>query len=437
MNKRPLVCVVLGLLAVGSVLLASCAPVPDAVGEGAAEPVVEATEESWENWETIKIGVPTLITGPGAPMGADIMAGIGMAVEEVNAEGGVLGKPLEIVYGDIKGSGAEDCSLAAELMNRAGVVANFPGAFFGPACVHEFGRYEQPTFHATASKEAVDPVEQNFDEYRNMFQVSASEESFGVNAYQVMTSLPHTYPNEKVALLGGDISYDMLIQEGIAEMAEADGWEIVLNDHYPYGNTEFGAQLAKIRAEEPAIIFGCITSVDSAVAFINQFLENPTNSLIFIQWAPVASEFLQLMGEKANGVIWQTEYAYLPTADNITWAEEFEAQYGRAPGAAWPALMDDMLHIWIEAVQSAGDPTDYQAIYQYIEDLDDHPYAGRAGTYGMDPARHEGLTGAEWLPIHVYQVQNGENTLIYLGTEPFSGTDAVEAGEFVVPPWFQ
>src|SRR4030067_1196581 len=108
-------------------LLASC--------QTAATPEVSTST-------TIKIGVPTLMTGWGAPMGADIMAGIGMAVEEVNANGGVLGKKLEIVYADTKNTSAEDCALAAQSLDQAGVVAFFPGAFYGPACSIEFANFD-------------------------------------------------------------------------------------------------------------------------------------------------------------------------------------------------------------------------------------------------------------------------------------------------------
>jgi len=192
------------LIVLVTILLTSCKP------STATKPAIQ----------TIKIGVPTLMTGWGAPMGADIMAGIGMAVENVNGEGGLLGKQLEIVYADTKNTSAEDCALAAQSLDKAGVVAFFPGAFYGPACAIEFANYQQPLLHATASAEVVDPIAENLKEYGNVFQVSASEEAFGPNAFTDMTQLPYDYPNKKAALLGGDISYDMLIKDGIAKLGE-------------------------------------------------------------------------------------------------------------------------------------------------------------------------------------------------------------------------
>ena len=401
-------------------------------------PTQKITDISSNNLgNTIRIGVPTMMTGPGAPMGADIIAGIGMAVESVNEKGGILGRKLEIVYADIKDTNPEDSRMGAKLLDNAGVVAFFPGGFYNPSCSIEFAKYNQPLFHASAIKETVDPIAANLQEYGNVFQVCASEENLGSNAFVNLVSLHYEYPSKKVALIGSDISYDMVVQRGIVRHAQKNGWEIVLNDSYPFGSTRFDSQLARIRAEDPAIIFGCIGSTESAVEFVNQFLQNPTNSLIFLHWSPVASKFISSLGEKSNGILWQTEFGYLPTIENIIWAKKFISEFDREPGMAWPAIMDDMLHIWTKAVEFAEDPTNYAKVIEYIRDLSKHPYRGRAGTYGINPERNEGLSGLEWIPTHIYQIQDQKNVLLFLDTKPFEGTDAVVVGKFRMPSWIK
>lgn len=386
---------------------------------------------------TIRIGVPTMMTGPGAPMGADIIAGIGMAVENVNRQGGVLGRKLEIIYADIKDTNPEDSRMGAQLLANANVVAFFPGGFYAPSCVIEFAKYKQPLLHASAIKETVDTIATNLKEYGNIFQMCASEDNLGTNAFNNLISLPYEYPNNKVAVLGSDISYDMRLQQEIVRRAQKDGWEIILNDSYPFGSTRFDSQLARIRAEDPAIIFGCITSTESAIEFVNQFLQNPTNSLILLHWSPVASKFIHSLGERANGILWQTEYGYLPTEENSKWVQRFTSEFGREPGVGWPAMMDDMLNIWIKAVEHAGDPTNYEAVISYIRNLSSHPFQGRTGRFGIIPERNEGLSGSDWLPIHIYQIQNQKNILLYLDTEPFQGNNVAATQSFIVPPWIQ
>jgi len=223
----------------------------------------------------------------------------------------------------------------------------------------------------------------------------------------------------------------MLIQQSFKDVAEANGWEVILDDTYPYGTTEFGAQLARIRAEDPALIFGCITSVDSSAAFMNQFLENPTNSLVYIQWSPASPDFINILGDKANGVLWQTLVGHLPTPENQEWAADFEIREGRKPGATFPAQMEDHLRMWKIAVESCGSPIAYECIYEWFETLDEHPYDGRSGRFGMNPETHEARQGNEWLSLHFTQIQEQENHVLYLGTTEQEG----EA--FILPPWLE
>lgn len=403
----------------------------------AGRPVFPAQidEDGVKQNNTIRIGVPTMMTGPGAPMGSDIIAGIGMSVESVNKKGGVLGRMLEIVYADIKDTNPEDSRLGAQLLTNANVAAFFPGGFYDPSCAIEFTKYQQPLLHASANRKAVDPIAANLAEYGNVFQVCASEENLGTNAFNNSISLNYSYPNNKVAVLGSDLSYDMTLQQDIVRQAQKKEWEIILNDSFPIGYTRFDSQLARIRTENPAIIFGCITSTESAIEFVNQFFQNPTRSLIFLHWSPVASKFIHILGKKANGILWQTEYGLLPTEENIRWIHKFASEFGREPGIAWPAMMDDMLNIWIRAVEYAGDPYDYESVIDYIRNLSHHPFEGRTGRFGMNPNRNEGLSGPNWLPIHIYQIQNQRNILLFLDTEPFHSSGTTIESRFILPSW--
>ncbi len=399
------------------------------------ETVVVKAEQKWEDWQYIKIGSPGPFTGPNAGIGLDVKDGLTLAVEKMNAAGGVLGKPVQIYFSDIKSQSSEECETAFEALNRENAVAFFPGAnFIGTACVQAAGVREQPTFHDCASKEYVDMVLANLPKYGNVFQMCASERYYGPNAFEVLTSkLGYQFPNKKVALLGGNITYDMYIQKAFKEAAVKAGWEVILDDTYPYDNTEFGPQLAKIRAEKPAIIFGCLTSQPSSVAFMNQFLQNPTNSLVYIQWSPASPEFINTLQDKANGVVWQTLVATLPTAENKAWEKEFTTRFGRMPGATLPAVVDDHLNIWKLAVESCKSPIAYDCINKYINTLQDHPYKGKVGRYGMNTEMkgYEAIAGNDWIPLHFLQIQNKANLTLFLGLTPVEGT------KFIVPPWIK
>lgn len=425
----------LALCIVCAFVLAACQPAATAAPANEAPAAAPITDEPVKEAAapcTVKVGVPSILTGAGASMGEDIKAGAELAAKQINTDGGVMGCQIELVYADVKSETPEDCALAAQVMDKAGVVAYFPGAFFGTACIAEFASRKPIMMHHSASADMVKVVTDGMPESNNVFMTCEDEYSYGPNAFDVIVNTigkSYEFPNKKVALLGGNITYDMYIQEGVKKAFEDAGWEIVLNDTYAYNNTEFGSQLAKIRAEKPAIIMGQLTSNDSAVAFMNQFLENPTDSLIYVQWSPASPEFINLLGDKANGVMWQTLVNILPE-NKATYYPLFQAANNREPGANPPQVWDDF-YMWKAAVESCGNLDDLDCVVKYYDEMDSHPYKGICGTYGFDPEKNKGRTGNDWLPMQFIQIQDKKNITLFLGTKEQEGA------EFQVPPWIK
>ncbi len=376
----------------------------------------------------IIIGVPTMITGDGAQMGMHITNGTEMAIAEINAAGGVLGKQLKAVYADLKNGSSEDAVAAAELMYQKGAVVNLPGAFYGSSAIYAFGKYDMPFLFNNAESNTTDAYLEAPEQYSNIFMMICDEKSYGPYAFNIMTTLEgYEYPNQKIAILGGDTNYDINIKAGIADSAKAEGWDIVLNDTYVYGNTEFSAQLTKIRAENPAIIFAVTTSLDTAVAFTKQFDENPTDSLLFVQFVPSSPEYKQLLGEKSNGVFWCTCISALPDKKE-TFNKEYFDLFGTEAGT-YSYIAYDMVYIWKQAVEAVGSYDDYDAINAYIESSAEHPFSNMTcGTYIVQPERHDGASSANAIPMQFFQIQGGSDVLLYLHDQ--------KAGAHWEMPWW-
>ncbi|MCL2164357.1 MAG: ABC transporter substrate-binding protein [Oscillospiraceae bacterium] len=379
----------------------------------------------------IKIGAPANMTGNSSGAADHAINGVRMAVEDLNAKGGVLGKQLEMVTADLKNYATEDVVAAAEYLQRQDVVANFVGGLVGTTAVHAFGKYPWIFMHGSADSASVLAYQENRDTYTGIFQMCDDEGGYAPFVYDaIMNKLPIELPNKKAALLGGDINYDMKIQEGFANLLEAAGWEIVLNDTYAYYNTEFSAQLATIRQEKPALILAQTTSNDSATAFMNQFWERPTDSIIYVQWAPSSPEFIDLLEDRANGIIWTTLSSMLPSDESTDFTTRYKAKYNMEPGNFANSCYD-YVNVWATAVEAVGSETDYAAITEYIENLSDHPYFGLNGKYGMDKDRHSGIAADDYLPVLLYQIQDEKDVLLYIGAQKQEGV------EYIKPSWIQ
>ena len=73
--------------------------------------------------DTIKIGFPMPLSGPAAVYGVPVTKGAEMAVQEINAKGGVLGRPIQVIFEDTRGQPEEGTAAAEKLISDEHVVA--------------------------------------------------------------------------------------------------------------------------------------------------------------------------------------------------------------------------------------------------------------------------------------------------------------------------
>ena len=103
--------------------------------------------------DQIKIGMPMILSGPGALFGEPTLKGAQMFVDEVNAQGGVLGKKLQLISKDSKGNADEAVRVAREMVLKDEVdfiVGTFTAAE-GPA-VSPIAKENKIVFIAPVSK---------------------------------------------------------------------------------------------------------------------------------------------------------------------------------------------------------------------------------------------------------------------------------------------
>jgi len=376
----------------------------------------------------IKVGVPLPLTGPYAHDGLIGKQSVTFAVEEINKEGGVLGRPLEMYFYDVEDVMPEKVIASAQdlcMGKKVDVVMTF-WIDYG-VDVKSYGRFDIPYFSGAASSLSAEAYLEDPDSYWNFLEYNPTEYEYSRQGWVKMMELPYEYPNHKVFIVNEDDNWSHVIADEFIKMAENDGWEIVGDETVTIANSEWGGILTKIRITDPSMIFMIALSPTAEAAFLKQFQTNPTNSLIFMPFTPIASEFKELTGEFGDGVLWNQLVVNSPTPEGDVFKEKFSERWGAkywridSPPEIW-----DAMHFWKEAVEAVGNVKDYRAIVDYIENTS---YEGLCGKYVFPVETHIAISGDDYLPAGFYQIQDGKDIQL--------APDKYVQGKFMVPRWIK
>lgn len=385
------------------------------------------------NADLVKIGVLAPLTGPTASDGEEFVRGVELAVKEANASGGVAGHTFEVVTADVVDHSAANVSAAAErLIGTDGVHVILTGyASLSMFEVEMMGEANMPYIPAGPSPQFAAIVSQDPDAYNCCWSYTADFKGYETDVtptIEALSAAGHFPLNDKtVAIISSDNPYSKTISEGMKVAFEEAGWTITTDELVPFGTvSDWRPILAKVRENPPEVIINTDYIPSNAALFTNQFQENPTNSVLFLQYAPIVPEFLELTGANSNGVLFNAIGATLnvdahPRGKEVS--EKYQAEYNFAPGA-YGALLYEQAWIYFDALAKVGDPADHDAIGKAIGAT---KRAIVSGYLEFDPATHVARYGNEFVPVTFFQIQDGKGVMI--------SPDKFKAGDFITPAW--
>lgn len=381
----------------------------------------------------IKIGAPMPITGPYASDGEQMQMALEMAIDEQNAAGGVLGRQLKLIPGDVGALEAEKIKAVGERLLSEGVDLVITGYADSGVDARVFGEYDMPYLHADAMSQDTDLVAQDIEKYGNVFQYCPSEVSYGMDTAATLFNVPAkigwTPPNNKIAIIKVDYSYNVLAADKFAELAKQQGYEIVVDEITQFGVVEWGPILSKIEETQPAYVtFWNLDPADAArftIQFNDRFGESGLNALFYMQYTPNIPEFLELAGPAAEGLIFSVSVN--PVGPDIgAYAQRWQAKFNQPPKSVYAYLVRDAFDIWVQAVEKAGCVDCYDKVIQNIREIQ---FSGNGGLYQFNPTDQQALWGDDYLPTLWYQIQNGANAVV--------GSDKFKQAEYILPPWIK
>jgi len=298
--KRNLLNVLVLLLLLGA--LAACggdAPVVEEVVDEVATDNSAAESESEEPAEememadkgVIKIGLLAPLTGGAAADGEEMVRGAELAVKEINAAGGVNGYTFEVVVGDVQNQEADAVVSAIEsITSDEDVKAMMTGyASTTNFEIELMSEMSMPYIISANSAQTAEIITQDPSKYNTVWSLVPSFDAYESELPRLMEAWAADgqieLKNRKVAIVTSDNPYSATISDGLKENFTALGWEVTVDETVPFGEVlDWRTILAEIRQDPPDLIVNTDYQVGNEVAFLEQFMEDPTDSLLFMQY---------------------------------------------------------------------------------------------------------------------------------------------------------
>jgi urea transport system substrate-binding protein len=309
--------------------------------------------------DTIKVGILHSLSGTMAISETTVVDAEMLAIEEINAAGGVLGKQIEPIRED----GASDWPTFAEKASKL-IEQDKVATVFG--C------------WTSASRKAVKPVFESKD-HMLWYPVQYEGQECSKNIFysgaapnqQIQPAVDWLLENKgnQFFLIGSDYVFPRTANTIIKQQLKAKGGETVGEDYLPLGSTEVTPIITKIQTALPdgGVIFNTLNG-DSNVAFFKQMQgAGLTPDKYPVMSVSVSEEEVRQIGREFV----QGHYAtwnYFQTVDtpkNQEWVKKFKDKYGedRVTNDPMEAAYN-MVYIWKQAVEQAGTATDLEAVRQ-------------------------------------------------------------------------
>jgi branched-chain amino acid transport system substrate-binding protein len=311
--------------------------------------------------DTIKIGSILSISGPVSTYGIQTREAIKMAVEEINAQGGVLGKQVELIVEDDEASPEKTTNAFKKLVAKDKVVAVI-GALISK-CTLAITQEAQAKKVVLLTPTSTNDTVTDAGDYIFM---SCYNDSF---QGQVGAKFAWETMRAKKAAILYDITndYSKGLTENFKAKFEALGGTVIAAESYSAGEKDFNAQLTKIKATRPDILF--IPDYYNTVSLIAKQVRSQGINITMLG-ADGWDEITNNAGDEVLGSFYCNHYSPLSDdADVQTFVQKYTDKYKMTPNAL-AALGYDAAYILLNAIERAGsaDPAMIKAALMETDD---------------------------------------------------------------------
>lgn len=328
-------------VALSALLLAGCGSRDSDTASGSnAKSCVDTSKD------TIKIGSLHSLTGTMAISEVTVANSTKLAVDQINAAGGVLGKKIELVLED----GASDPKTFAEKAEKL-ISSDCVAAVFG-GWTSSSRKAMKPKFENLNSLLYYPVQYEGLEDSKNIFYTGATTNQQIIPGLEYLKQKGIT----SVYLVGSHYVFPQTANREIKAWAAANGMEVKGEDYAPLGSTDFSTIVNKVRNAKAGAVFNTLNG-DSNVAFFREY----ANAGLNVQTMPVVSVSIaeeEVAGIGVQNILGQlTAWNYYQTVDspaNKAFVDAYKAAFGATKPTSDPMeAAYASVYLWKNTVEKA------------------------------------------------------------------------------------
>jgi branched-chain amino acid transport system substrate-binding protein len=362
----------------------------------------------------IVLGASLSLSGIYADGGKYSLEGYQLAIDQVNAKGGVLGRPLQLKYYDDQSEGATGIRLYERLIDedKVDVIVGPYGTAITAPVTNVAEKYKMPMICPETADVAM------FSRgYRYIFQALGPVQSY---IYGIM-SIAHDHGFKKLAVVGGDVAFSHSLANAVPTIARGFGQAVVYQEFYPGNTSDFSSVVEKLKGSGADAVLAMSFPNDS-VGLLRQFkLSNYAPKIFYEAIGASDPRFVNNVGTDAEGVYSAVSWNIAAKDPaNVAFMKSYAQTYHRPPDYHAAANFA-CIEVVVAALKKAG-AVDQEKLRDAYATLQ---VPTILGTYKVQPS-----TGIQLGYIsYIVQWQKGKQIVVY----PANVAD----GKPIVPlpPW--
>ncbi len=328
----------------------------------------------------IKIGLPTVLSGGNAQYGIQAKRACELFGKEINARGGILGRPVEFIYEDTGSDPATAVRKAQKLVEKDGVKFLTGTVLSSEALAVSAKCPEWKVILMSTINGAGALTAKSYNRYFFRINTSGPMGARAVSLYLAEA------PMQRFFALGSDYAWGRDSVASFSAQIAAAKKEVVGKDYPPVGTKDFASYIGKIKQSRAQGVYLVLPGQDATI-FLRQAHQFGVTREVKPIMEIVELENMKAVGEAMAGTIGSSRYPFtVDTPKNRDFVKRFHAMHG-----VYPDMFDGETYEGLEWLAQVIQKVGSDDVEKVIEAWEDSSYEGLEGPFFMRKCDHQAV----------------------------------------------